>query len=48
MLETEKLRQMAGNYISLNGESFMNDPGTPSFVRLKLVCKSEADMPRAG
>ena len=48
MLGTEELRQMAANYVSMYGESCLNDPETPSFVRQMLGRKPEVDMPRAG
>jgi len=48
MVSPEELRQMAVNYVGLYGESCLNDPETPSFVRQLLARKPEAEMPRAG
>ncbi len=33
MISLEELRQMAAGYVSLYGESCLNDPETPTFVR---------------
>jgi len=46
--DLEDLRRMAVNYVSLYGESCLNDPETPSFVRQLLARKPEAEMRRAG
>ena len=46
--DLEDLKRMAVNYVNLYGESCLNDPETPSFVRQLLGRKSEVDMPRAG
>jgi hypothetical protein len=46
--DLEDLRKMAVNYVGLYGESCLNDPETPSFVRHLLAPKSEVEMPRAG
>ena len=46
--DLEDLKRMAVNYVNLYGESCLNDPETPSFVRQLLGRKSEAEMPRAG
>lgn len=48
MAGLEDLRRMAVNYVDLYGESCLNDPETPSFVRQMLARKSEVEMPRAG
>ena len=48
MVSVEELRQMAANHVGLYGESCLNDPETPSFVRQMLARKPEAEMPRAG
>jgi len=48
MLGLEELRQMAANYVSLYGESCLNDPETPSFVR-QLIAKSPmVELAKAG
>ena len=46
--DLEDLKRMAVNYVNLYGESCLNDPETPSFVRQLLGRKSEVEMPRAG
>jgi len=43
-----ELRRMAENYVNLYGESCLNDPETPSFVRQMLGNRAESDMQRAG
>ncbi len=46
---SDDLRQMAMNYVSLYGESCLNDPETPSFVRQMLAKGTETvEMQRAG
>ena len=48
MIGLEELRQMAANYVGLYGESCLNDPETPSFVR-RMIAKSQAtELPKAG
>lgn len=48
MVSLEELRQMAAGYVDLYGESCLNDPETPSFVR-RMIGKSQAvEMPKAG
>jgi hypothetical protein len=49
MIRDEELKQMAVNYVNLYGESCLNDPETPAFVR-QLLAKSPAtvDMQEAG
>ena len=49
MADLDDLRRMAANYVDLYGESCLNDPETPSFVR-QLLAKSPAaaEMQRAG
>jgi hypothetical protein len=46
--DLEDLRKMAANYVQLYGESCLNDPETPSFVRSLMAKKAEAEFPRAG
>jgi len=46
--DLEDLRRMAVNYVGLYGESCLNDPETPSFVRHLLGRKPEVEMLRAG
>ncbi|MCU0236506.1 MAG: hypothetical protein MUC72_05410 [Acidobacteria bacterium] len=46
--DLDDLRRMAVNYVELYGESCLNDPETPSFVRQLLARKPEAEMQRAG
>ncbi len=48
MVSLEELRQMAANYVGLYGESCLNDPETPSFVRRMIGQSSEANLPIAG
>jgi hypothetical protein len=48
MIGADELRRMAADYVNLYGESCLNDPETPSFVRRLLARKPEAEMPRAG
>jgi hypothetical protein len=46
--DLEDLRKMAANYMNLYGESCLNDPETPSFVRSLMAKRAEAELPRAG
>jgi hypothetical protein len=47
--DLEDLKKMAANYVRLYGESCLNDPETPSFVRAMMSKSAEtADMQRAG
>ena len=48
MISLEELRQMAVNYVNLYGESCLNDPETPSFVRRMMAKRAEVELPRAG
>jgi hypothetical protein len=48
MISLEELRQMAAGYVSLYGESCLNDPETPTFVRQLMAKSPAADMPKAG
>jgi hypothetical protein len=48
MISLEELRQMASGYVSLYGESCLNDPETPTFVRQLMAKRGEAELPRAG
>ena len=48
MIGADELRQMAVNYVHLYGESCLNDPETPSFVRSLMAKRAEAELPRAG
>ena len=48
MVSLEELRQMAANYVGLYGESCLNDPETPSFVRQMMGKSQEAELQRAG
>jgi hypothetical protein len=36
------------NYVNLYGESCLNDPETPAFIRQMLAKGAERDLPRAG
>ncbi len=49
MTGQDELHRMAADYVSLYGESCLNDPETPSFVR-QMIAKSPAiaDMQKAG
>jgi hypothetical protein len=38
----------AVNYVNLYGESCLNDPETPSFVRSLMAKRAENELPRAG
>ena len=46
--DLEDLKKMAVNYVNLYGESCLNDPETPSFVRSLMAKRAEAEFPRAG
>lgn len=47
--DLDDLRRMAVSYVELYGESCLNDPETPSFVRQMLARSSLAvEMQRAG
>jgi hypothetical protein len=46
--DLEDLRRMAVNYVNLYGESCLNDPETPSFVRSLMEKRASADMQKAG
>jgi len=48
MLGLEELRQMAANYVSLYGESCLNDPETPSFVRQLMAKSPMVELAKAG
>ncbi len=48
MAGSDDLRQVAVNYVNLYGESCLNDPETPAFVRRMLAKGAERDLPRAG
>jgi hypothetical protein len=48
MISLEELRQMAAGYVSLYGESCLNDPETPSFVRSLMAKSPAAEMQKAG
>lgn len=49
MLSLDDLRGMAVNYVRLYGESCLNDPETPSFVRRLMTSKNPAlELPQAG
>ncbi len=47
--DLDDLRRMAVNYVDLYGESCLNDPETPSFVRAMMGKRAEtAEMQKAG
>jgi hypothetical protein len=46
--DLDDLRRMAANYVDLYGESCLNDPETPSFVRSMIGRNANANMPIAG
>jgi hypothetical protein len=46
--DLDDLRRMAANYVDLYGESCLNDPETPSFVRSMIGRNADANMPIAG
>jgi len=48
MISLEELRQMAAGYVDLYGESCLNDPETPSFVRQLIAMSPAVDLPKAG
>ena len=48
MVSVEELRQMAASYVGLYGESCLNDPETPSFVRRMMGKSQVQDMQKAG
>lgn len=48
MVSVEELRQMAASYVGLYGESCLNDPETPSFVRRLIAKRAEAGLQKAG
>jgi len=48
MIGADELRQMAVNYVNLYGESCLNDPETPSFVRHMMGKRQDAELQRAG
>jgi hypothetical protein len=48
MADLDDLRQMAANYVSLYGESCLNDPETPSFVRRMMGKSQPVEMQKAG
>ena len=48
MVSVEELRQMAASFVGLYGESCLNDPETPSFVRSLIVKSRVVEMPKAG
>jgi hypothetical protein len=47
LLNLDDLRNMAANYIRIYGESCLNDPETPSFVR-RLMKSPASELPQAG
>jgi hypothetical protein len=47
MIGADELRRMAADYVNLYGESCLNDPETPSFVRKMMGKRQEAELPRA-
>lgn len=46
--DLDDLRRMAVNYVHLYGESCLNDPETPAFVRSLIGRNADATMPIAG
>jgi hypothetical protein len=46
--DLDDLRRMAVNYVELYGESCLNDPETPSFVRSLIGRNADASLPIAG
>jgi hypothetical protein len=48
MLRMEDLRLMAADYVRRYGESCLNDPETPSFVRRLVGQEPTQGLPRAG
>lgn len=48
MVGSDDLRQVVMNYVNLYGESCLNDPETPAFIRQMLAKGAERDLPRAG
>jgi hypothetical protein len=46
--DLEDLRKMAVNYVNLYGESCLNDPETPSFVRSLMAKSPTVEMQKAG